>query len=158
MDNPFLPVLRGKTVIIGIGNPLRGDDGFGPALIERLHGKVSATCIDAGIAPENYVGCIVKETPDTILLVDVAHLELEPGQYRLLEPDDIAQSGLTTHDMSSRMLIAFLQDQTQATIMMLAVQPQQLSLGESMSACVTATLCTIEKLLQEADHARNPPY
>ena len=72
MDNLFLPVLRGKTVIVGMGNPLRGDDGFGPALIERLRGKVSATCIDAGIAPENYVGRIVKETPDTILLVDVA--------------------------------------------------------------------------------------
>jgi len=153
MENLFQPVLRGKTVIVGIGNPLRGDDGFGPALIERLCGKVSATCIDAGNTPENYVGRIVKEAPDTILLVDVAHLGLEPGQYRLLEPDDIVRSGLTTHDMSSHMLIAFLQDQTQATIVMLAVQPQQVLLGESMSACVTATLYTIEKQLQEAAHA-----
>jgi hydrogenase 3 maturation protease len=153
MDNLFQPVLRGKTVIVGIGNALRGDDGFGPALIERLRGKVSAICIDAGNAPENYVGRIIKEAPDTILLVDVAHLDLEPGQYRLLEPDDIVPSGLTTHDMSSRMLIAFLQEQTQATILMLAVQPQQVSLGESLSACVTETLYTLEQQLQEAAHA-----
>ncbi len=87
------------------------------------------------------------------MLVDVADLGLEPGQYRFLEPHEIVQSGLTTHDLSSRMLIAFLQDQTQAMIVMLAVQPQQISLGESMSACVTATLSTLETLLQEAAHA-----
>lgn len=153
MDNCFVPVLRGKTVIVGIGNPLRGDDGFGPALIHRIRGKVNATCIDAGLAPENYLGRLVKEAPDTIVLADAAHLGLEPGAYRLLEADDIVQSGLTTHDLSSRMLIAFLQEQTQATIVMLAVQPQQVSLGESMSACVTATLCTLDNLLQEAIHA-----
>ena len=40
---------KGKVVIVGIGNLLRGDDGFGPALIERLSGNVEARCIDAGM-------------------------------------------------------------------------------------------------------------
>ena len=150
MESSFFPIMRGKVVIVGIGNPLRGDDGFGPALTERLHGKTPLICITAGNAPENYVGRIINEEPDTILLVDVAHLELEPGQYRILQSVDISQYGLTTHDMSSRMLIEFLKDQTRADIFMLAVQPQNVSLGEVMSEPLTKTLHEIEMLIQAA--------
>jgi hydrogenase 3 maturation protease len=153
MENIFLPVMRGKTVIVGIGNPLRGDDGFGPALIGRLQGKINLICIDAGNAPENYLGRIIKEEPDTVLLVDVAHLDLEPGQYQILQPPDILKCGLTTHDMSSRMLIDFLENQTQADIFMLAVQPKNISLGEEMSECLSKTLDEIELLIQEGIHA-----
>lgn len=156
MDNIFLSILRGKTVIVGIGNPLRGDDGFGPALVDRLQGKGGFICIDAGSAPENFVGPIVKEQPETIVLVDIAHLDLGPGQYRILQPADILTCGLTTHDISSRMLIEFLQHQTRAKICMLGVQPQTIALGEAMSSCVVDTLDEIERLLQEAGSCMRP--
>lgn len=153
MENILLPIMRGKTVIVGIGNPLRGDDGFGPALIGRLQGKTSLVCIDAGNAPENYLGRIAREEPDTILLVDIAHLDLKPGQYRILQPEEILKCGLTTHDMSSRMLIEFLQNQTQADIFMLAVQPQNISLGEPISECLNKILDDVEMLILERIHA-----
>jgi hydrogenase 3 maturation protease len=156
MENIFLPILRGKTVIVGIGNSLRGDDGFGPALIEQIQGKVGCICFDAGSAPEKFLGVIVKEEPDTILFVDAADLDLEPGQYRILEPVDIVKCGLTTHDMSSRMLIEFLENQTKANILMLGVQPQHLSLGEAMSQCLTETLDEIQMLIQEAGSCMRP--
>ena len=156
MDNIFLPILQGKTVIVGIGNPLRGDDGFGPALIDRLRGTVGFVCIDAGSAPENFLGRIAKEEPDTVLLVDIAHLALNPGQYRILEPADILNCGLTTHDLSSRMLIEFLQKQTCAKIRMLGVQPHDVSLGETLSDRITETLDEIETLIQEAGPCMRP--
>ena len=65
-----------KIVLVGIGNPLRGDDGFGPALIAALDGQVRAVCIDAGTAPESYAGKIIKENPDTVVFVDAADLDL----------------------------------------------------------------------------------
>ena len=43
--------ISGKTLLVGIGNNLRGDDGAGPALIEAIAGRVSAECINAGSAP-----------------------------------------------------------------------------------------------------------
>lgn len=153
MEKSLLPIMKGKTVIVGIGNPLRGDDGFGPALIGRLQGKIPLICIDAGNAPENYLGRIAREEPDTILLVDAAHLDLEPGQYRILKPEEILKCGLTTHDMSSRMLIDFLQNQTQASIFMLAVQPLNISLGEPISECLSKTLDEIEMLIMEMINA-----
>jgi hydrogenase 3 maturation protease len=156
MQNIFLLILKGKTVIVGIGNPLRGDDGFGPALIDRLQGKFDLVCIDAGTAPENYLGLILKEEPDTILFVDVAQLDLSPGQYQLLRPDEILKYGFTTHDMSPRMLIEFLQNQTRAKIFMLGVQPQHLALGKPMSECVMQTLAEVERLIQEAGSCTRP--
>ena len=141
--------MRGKCVIVGIGNPLRGDDGFGPALIGRLQGKVNATCIDAGRAPENYAGRIVKEDPDTILLVDAVHMGLVPGRHRILGTDEIAESGLTTHDVSCRLLIEFLENETNANIVMLGVQPLSLALGEGMSLRLIAALDEVENLIRQ---------
>ena len=140
MENIFREILKGKVVIVGIGNYLRGDDGFGPALIDRLKTKVKAVCIDAGIAPENQVGNIAKENPDTILLVDAIHLGKNPGEYEILKKEDIIKSGFTTHDISMRMFIEYLQEQAGADIYLLGVQPQDISLGAKMSDRVKDTL------------------
>ena len=156
MGNIFLPLMRGKTVIVGIGNPLRGDDGFGPALIDQLQGKINAICIDAGTAPENYTKCIIEEKPETILLVDIAHLGSEPGQYCILPPEDVVKSGFTTHDVSSRMFIEFLQKQTQARIFLLGVQPTQVAFGADMSASVATALAEVARLIQEAEACTKP--
>ena len=150
MQNVFHNILKGKVVIVGIGNTMKADDGFGPLLIERLNGKVKSTCIDAGSAPENYVGKIVKENPNTVLLVDACHLDLTPGEYQILKPDEILKSGFTTHDLSPRMFIEYLQSQTKADIYMLGVQPEKVSLGEEMSEAVNATLENLTKELLNA--------
>ncbi|MFH1362969.1 MAG: hypothetical protein ABIH45_01995, partial [Candidatus Omnitrophota bacterium] len=65
MDNVFCNILKGKVVIVGIGNIYRSDDSFGPQLIERLQGGINAVCIDAGTTPETYTGKMIKEGPDT---------------------------------------------------------------------------------------------
>jgi len=150
MQNPFADILKGKTVIVGIGNSLRGDDGLGPELILKLQGKLKAVCIDAGNSPESYTGKIVKENPDTILLVDAVHLNLPPGQYRILLPEEILKSGFTTHDISPRMFIEYLKTQTQANIYMLGVQPENVSLEEKMSGSIKRTLEEVAKLIKEA--------
>ena len=141
-------VAKGKVVIVGIGNPLRGDDGFGPAFIEDLRGRVSALCIDGGSAPENYIGKIIKEEPDTILIVDAVHLDLAPGEYRLLEKEDILECGFTTHDLSPHMFIDFLEKETKADIYLLGVQPKSLSFGDQMSEPVKRALQELIGLLK----------
>ena len=140
-------ILKGKIVIVGIGNTLRGDDGFGSAFIERLKGKVKAVCIDAGSAPENYAGKVVKEKPDTILIVDAIHLGKNPGEYELLQKDDILKFGFTTHDISPNMFIEYLEKETRAAIYVLGVQPENLSFGEGMSDSLQQALEKIIELI-----------
>jgi len=149
MDNNFKGILKGKVVILGIGNIMRGDDAFGPELIKRLNGKVKALCIDCGNAPENYTGKVTKEESDTILVADAVHLNLAPGEYRILEKDKIAVSGLTTHDISPKMFIDFLDTETSADIYMLGVQPKEVSFGSGLSDEVKNAIDRITKAIKE---------
>lgn len=140
-------------MIVGVGNILRGDDAFGPALIEKLKDKTHAFCIDAGSTPENYVGRVIKERPGTILIVDAAHLGREPGSWEILEKSEITRVGFTTHDLSPSLLIQYLERETEADIFLLGVQPVSVSMGEEMSEPITKALEQLEREILEALHA-----
>ena len=142
-------VLQGKLVLVGVGNILRGDDGFGPALIAKIRAKTTVRCIDAGTTPENYVGRIAREKPDSVVIIDAAHLDTAPGECRLLERDEILTSGFTTHDMSPGLFLDYLAQETGAAIHMLAVQPERLTLGEEMSPLLEKRLDELHGLLLE---------
>lgn len=148
IGNPFQNIFKGKTVVVGIGNTLRGDDGLGPALIAGLEGKCRAVCLDAGVAPENYLGKIAGEKPDTILIVDALYLGRSPGEYEVLKKDEIAKSGLSTHDISPQMLIEYLQKETSADIYLLGVQPKNVGFGQEMSDEVKRTLEEISSCMR----------
>ena len=149
----LLHTVKGKVVIVGIGNILKGDDGFGPALIEEIKGSVNAVCIDTGSAPENYIGKIIKEEPGIVIIIDAAHLGLAPGEYDLLKKDEIARSGLTTHDLSPSMFIDHLEEGIEADIYMLAVQPENVSFGEEMSSSIKKAIDELAATIKETFHA-----
>lgn len=152
MDN-FKNILKGKVVIVGIGNLLRSDDAFGPLLTFRLKQSLAKlpakrlVCLDAGTTPENYAGKIVKEKPDTVLLVDAVHLAKAAGEYEVLKQDDILKTGFTTHDLSPKMFIDYLKEDTKADIYMLGVQPESLAFGEEMTGQLKKTLNEIAEII-----------
>ena len=150
MENMFKDILKGKTVILGVGNTLRADDGAGCVLAQRLKGKTRALCIDAGSSPENFTGTIRKVDPDTILVVDAADLGKEPGAFALLEKDEIMTVGFTTHDLSPAMLMEYLKAQTKASIYLLGIQPASVEFGEGLSERVEETLEKVEGLISHA--------
>ena len=143
----FEKIFKGKIAIVGIGNIMRRDDGFGPALVNRIKSKIDALCIDAGPAPENYLGSIIKEKPDTILLVDAIHMERRPGYYDLLRKQDILRGGFTTHNMSPVMIIEYLEKETKADIYMLGVQPQNIFFGDELSARLNRALRELSNII-----------
>ncbi|MFC1807486.1 hydrogenase 3 maturation endopeptidase HyCI [Candidatus Omnitrophota bacterium] len=153
MNHELKDILKGKVVIVGIGNILRGDDGFGPALIENLKPVIKAICIDVGTAPENYAGKIAKEDPDTILIVDAVDLDLAPGEFDIIRKDEILETGFTTHDMSPKMFIGFLESETRADIFMLGLQPKSINFGDDMSNIIKESLETISAKIKEALNA-----
>jgi hydrogenase 3 maturation protease len=154
MENIFKNILKGKVVVLGVGNPLRCDDGFGPALIKELTDNFpykghDALFIDAGTAPENYMGKITKIKPDTLLIVDAVDLGVEPGGYALLGKSDIRKQGFTTHDLSPDMLMDFLEKEAEIDIYLLGVQPESISFGTDMSEAVQKTVLEVSKLIKE---------
>ncbi len=126
-------ILKGKVVILCIGNKDRGDDGAGPDLANAIKEKSPYEVIDAGITPENYTGVIARLNPDTIIIVDTVQFEANPGDTRLFRGDDLRSGKISTHDVSPKLLIEYLKSSTNASIYVLGIRPKSNKFGEGMS-------------------------
>jgi hydrogenase 3 maturation protease len=68
-------IIKDKTLILGIGNSMKQDDGVGPTVISKLKIKneklkMNVKLLDGGMAPENYTGKIKQLKPDTLIIID----------------------------------------------------------------------------------------
>lgn len=139
--------IKGKVVVLGIGNTLKGDDGLGPELVERLKGRVNAEIYNGSTVPENFLRPILNTRPDTVLLVDAVLFDEAPGTLKLFNPEGIPENGFSTHNVSPKLFIALLRQETSANIFLLGVQPKSLEFGQGISDEVTKTLEGLEVML-----------
>ena len=141
--------LKGTVMVVGIGNTLRGDDAFGPRMIELLQGKVSAGLLDVGEVPESYLGRLLEQKARTILVLDAADMGEAAGTVAILETDDLAGYNISTHQMPLEFFFGYLQEKSHADIFALGVQPKQISLGSEMSPEVESTAGILSEVLIE---------
>lgn len=136
-----------QFVLLGVGNPLRGDDGAGPELVRRLRNKTSAALINCEEAPENYLGEIERIQPETVVVIDAVNLGVEPGSVALLEEDDFQSLGWSTHHGSLRALILYIRTVTKADVCVLGIQPKSTEWGGEISRDVSRTLDLLQRLI-----------
>jgi len=138
------------VVVLGVGNPLRGDDGFGPAVAARLAAGAPAglAVIDAGSAPENFAGALRRERPEVLLALDAADFGGAPGELRLLAPGELSAGGFSTHAASLTMLFDYLGAECGTESRVLAVQAASVTLNEGLSAPVAAAAARAAELLR----------
>jgi hydrogenase 3 maturation protease len=151
--DPLREILKGKVIIVGVGNPLCGDDGLGPLLIGWLAKKLRHLCIDAGNALERHLGRIIRENPDTVLVVDAVHLGSTPGDHVILEPGELAGIGFSTHRLPLRLQLEELEQRVGSCIYLLAVQPRRLELGTGVCGEVRRSLRRLERRITKATAA-----
>ena len=137
--------LKGKVAILGIGNVLRSDDGVGSILTARLKDRVPWLVYDAGESPENYLGKIIKENPDNIVIVDAVDFGGSPGEYRVIEAEEVKTVNLfSTHNASLSLTINYLQNNLKVDIIVLIIQPKSISFGDNLSPQIQEALGTLE--------------
>ena len=140
--------LAGERVcLLGVGNRYRRDDGCGSLVAEQIGDRTGAVVIDCGAVPENYLEKVARLEPDTILVIDAVDFGGSPGELRLLGPDLISPSGLSTHALSLRMAADFLKARTSARLAILAIQPAELGPGEGLSDEVYRAVQSVEDML-----------
>lgn len=137
--------LRGKVLILGLGNTLRSDDGAGSILAKRLKDNPYFTVIDADAVPENYLTKIIRIHPDTIIIIDSADLGKSPGTIEVLESKDLVTVNLfSTHNASLSLTINYLQNNLEADIIILLIQPESIKFGEVLSVQVRESIEDLE--------------
>ena len=142
--------LKGKVVILGMGNTLRSDDGAGSILARRLKDKVPLEVFDVGMSPENYLEKIIKEKPDTIIVIDAADFGGLPGEFKILETSDIKTINFfSTHNASIVLTINYLQSHLKVDIIILIIQPKSIVFGDKLSQEVAKSLNVLEDWFYE---------
>lgn len=126
-------VLKKPTVLLAIGNTLRGDDGAGPIIVQSLKEFPGVHALDGGTAPENLLGTIAAFHPQALVLIDAVNLGAEPGSIRLLKGNELQQVDLSTHGISPKLLIEFLRDSCTVDPWLLGVQPERTGIGNDLS-------------------------
>ena len=111
-----------KTLILGVGNVLRGDDGIGPALIRNLQGKVGCGLLDCGETPENCLREIIDFRPSTIIIVDAADWGGPAGEIRQVRPEEISNPSFSGHTASLGLCLDYLRAHLRARIIVIGVQ------------------------------------
>ncbi|WP_437891351.1 hydrogenase maturation peptidase HycI [Phytobacter sp. V91] len=112
-------------VLLCVGNSMMGDDGAGPLLAQMCAENPPGDwqVIDGGSAPETEVVAIRELRPARLLIVDATDMELNPGEIRIVDPDDIAEMFLmTTHNMPLNYLIDQLKEDV-GEVIFLGIQP-----------------------------------
>jgi hydrogenase 3 maturation protease len=146
--------LTGDVVVVGIGNPSRGDDAAGCLVTRRLPPVPGLRAVVAEEVPESHLGAIVAGPPSTIVLVDAVDLGAPAGSVGLLDTRDLVRFTPTTHRVPLGVLAAWLAAETGADVFVLAVQPLQTRLGARVSPEVDEGTARLAAALGRAMEAR----
>lgn len=149
--------LQGKIVVVGIGNPSRGDDAAGSCVAQKIGGVPGVYVIDAQDVPENHLSQIAAQRPDTIVLIDCVEMKSAPGSVAVLETARIATYWPSTHRAPLGLIVDYLEKITQARILLLAIQPQQTDLFQPISPEVKSVVEAVASVLNDVLDSRRMP-
>ena len=140
--------LRGsKTSLIGIGNTLKGDDGFGPLLCRKLMGRVCVELIDAGTVPENYIQPIIQKKPQSLIIVDAVDFATSAGTIKIFRPEQIGSAAFSTHTLSPHLFIDMIRKSIEVDVYFIGVQPAQVGFGLPVCAEVKEAIQRLVDIL-----------
>ncbi len=129
-----------KLIILGIGNELKCDDGIGPFIINKLKMENiendKLLLINAETVPENFTGKIKKENPTHIMLIDACLMDSNPGEIKIVDSQDFANIGISTHSMSLSYFVKYLQQGNDFKIIFVGIEPESMDYSDKPTEVV----------------------
>ncbi len=136
-----------KTAIMGIGNPLRGDDSAGHILARRLKDKIKALVVDCEAVPENATRWIVNARPKTVIFIDAADWKGKPGDIKIIAENEIQDTSFSTHNSSLKLVMDYLRKEISAEIIIIGIQRENLDFLVKPCPKVKTAVKNLEKIL-----------
>lgn len=135
-----------RVAVLGVGNPVRGDDGAGTyvaIILRRLlrrrlsHGRTetpgSWVSVPAGAVPENYLSLVTRFRPTHVIVVDAFHRGAMPGTISIIPPSAIEGLSLSSHRLPLGLIRDYLLLTGVSHQVYLGIQPHSVDLGTTMS-------------------------
>ena len=116
-------MLHSEIVIVGCGNPLFGDDGFGPAVIEEMEKLTlpdNVTIQDGGAgAPHFIFNFLNPEVTKKLIVVDIADFNAKPGSISKISGRDLKPGAyIDPHSWDGVDQLCRIKDQIDTTVVL----------------------------------------
>lgn len=148
---------RLRTVVLGLGNPLMGDDRVGLTALNHLEDEWfiprEVTFVDGGTWGMTLLP--VVESADRLLVLDAIDIGTSPGTIVRLDGADIPRvlgQKLSPHQIDLREVLALaeLRGSLPRELLALGIQPQRIELLTELSPAVEARLPDLVQLAAAA--------
>ncbi|SMC65644.1 coenzyme F420 hydrogenase subunit delta [Desulfocicer vacuolatum DSM 3385] len=132
----YQTLFQKNILVFGCGNPLFGDDGFGPAVIAHLekHHTIPENCeiMDAGTSIRDILFdmLLLPDHPEKIIIVDAVNFEgHKAGEIFEIDVNDIPRnktSDFSLHQFPTTNMLRELNEGTDIDVRVFVVQTQPL--------------------------------
>lgn len=142
-----VPTPARDVLILGIGNPLMGDDGVGIRVAELLAEKElpgGVTVQEAGLPGWGLPSWLADRS--NVILVDAVEMGAAPGAWKRFRPADLRvvleDGSLSLHEpgLAAGLALTEALNLLPENLILYGVQPGQTSAGDGLSADVSASL------------------
>jgi hydrogenase 3 maturation protease len=140
-----------RVVLVGVGNPIRGDDSVGPRIIELLESRPieNVLLLNTESVPEAFTGKVEQFKPTHILIIDAANFRGTPGETKLITGKQIGGQAVSTHSLPLNIFISYIEESLGVSVLLLGIQPLSIGLGEPMTESVEAAAESVANTLYE---------
>lgn len=135
-DETWVPeYCRKPVLVLGCGNILLGDDGFGPAVIEHMAGRDDlpghVCLLDVGTSARKILFDVIltRLKPVRIIVVDAMDFGGDPGSVSSLDLDAIPENktdDFSMHQIPTSNLLRELRDFCQVELVIVVCQPAEI--------------------------------
>ena len=146
--------MKRKVLVLGLGNPLWGDEGAGIAVIKELKHKDLPEGVD--LKAEGTPGLKLLDLLkgyDEVIVVDAADMGLEPGEWRSFELDEVHLLSGEGARFAHQFGLAEVLELSEALgikmprVKIYGIQPQYLGFGEELSPPATRAVQEVKETL-----------
>jgi hydrogenase maturation protease len=136
-----------SILVLGLGNTIMTDDGFGVTVVNALSSRYlfqgPVKLLDGGTLGLDLLPHL--EEIDSLLIIDALDMRDQPGRVFRIEGDDVPRafaSKLSVHQMGLQDLLAVaeLQGHVPTNLVVWGVQPECIEMGTELTATVAAAV------------------
>jgi len=136
-----------SVLVLGLGNPLRGDDGVGCRLAEELARRElppGVQVLDGGAVGLGLLD--LMEGWERVIIVDAAEMGRRPGGFVRFTPSDVRLASVSDRfslhhaGLSEVLALADALGRALPEMVIFGVQPAEVGWGEGLSPAVEAAL------------------
>jgi coenzyme F420 hydrogenase subunit delta len=132
---PSLEAIRKDIIVLGCGNILFGDDGFGSAVAEHLENSnllpenVSVINAGTGVREMLFDFILDEQRPRKIIVIDAVDVQRRPGEIFNIQVEELPENktdDFTLHGMPTLNLLRELKDLCHVEVIVVAGQVESI--------------------------------